>query len=196
MGQHLFLNIIPNNFRARTGQKVWCMGAWDRFRIKQKGTLIPRKSLTVSVLYGNCDAGNRQSDELPKGNRFMSLNELHLLAQKSRVVGLDSLDASRFLLILMTLNIILVQLQMNRKWSGSTSAYSDGRPLQSSITKCSCSWEFIKLLEHRVEASVLSPSWLSCFKRSSGGHKVAFQIVALESLCTTTSKVEDLIKLA
>jgi hypothetical protein len=85
---------------------------------------------------------------------------------------------------------------MNRNWSGSTSAYSDGRPLQSSITKCSCSWECIKLLEHRVEASVLSPSWLSCFKRSWGGHEVGFQIVTLESLCTTTSKVEDPIKLA
>ena len=24
MGQHLFLNIIPNNFTARTGRKVWC----------------------------------------------------------------------------------------------------------------------------------------------------------------------------
>ena len=24
MGQHLFLNIIPNNFTVRTAQKVWC----------------------------------------------------------------------------------------------------------------------------------------------------------------------------
>ena len=24
VGQHLFLNIIPNNFTARTEQKVWC----------------------------------------------------------------------------------------------------------------------------------------------------------------------------
>ena len=111
--------------------------------------------------------------------------------------------------------------------------------LQSSITKCSCSWDFIKLLEQR------SPSWLSCFKGHEVGmrygitlfsfkrvfcgtagimwniphsnriwrifHRIwsiphntimdlnnvtGFQIVALKSLCMTTSKVEDLIKLA
>lgn len=40
--------------------------------------------------------GIQQSYELPRGNRSMPSNELHLLVQKSRNVGLDSLDASTF----------------------------------------------------------------------------------------------------
>ena len=64
VGQHLFLNIIPNNFTATTGRKVWCDRAMSGLAVepstfqKVPWPILPRQQEKGSILPRNIPLWN------------------------------------------------------------------------------------------------------------------------------------------